>query len=554
VTAGLLLLLSLTPCFSGVAAKGDGASTVSTVSAPAPKSEVRSDYTLDQVLAGIRSRDARYRAIPLRIEYSHTVNNAQSQPPQKTDCTLLIHGRNFHNEIRDAKGRKGWEYRVNGVRAEVGRRWEGFGMLLPFNSADSKDLGDRIYYHTHDVGLDTGRTVALLVDGIESWNVTYFRETEKARNLKISQAEVNGIPCVQLSAGGAVLCLAPQYDWAVVRSGDLTARDFRRFGERIFPATLERVRHTHGFGSDFFTYRETCEIRNVSQAEDPGPDFWSIPEPKPGTWVKVAYPRWNTKWEDELGPAVTRRMVLDSVRAEQAFSWPPSGKDARIYETSRHWRDPATLELALSSEGVHGEGCQAPLPFMSADSKQIVWATYEPKQERLRLFDPTRQKEPIESRGVKLEAGFIPEHAEIRLGEALGVTFYVTNTGTQTVYLETGGDARGVRSDRFQFWAVDLEGMPAPDPHANAGHFGGKQSPPPGVAPGKAYSEKLDLSRWLKFEQPGEYLVRGRRVIQLLGKQVLSTNYVLVHPLLADFKLTIRPQDSNHPLTESQSH
>ena len=552
--AALSLFLSSTPCFSGVSARRDGSSTVSTVSTPSPTSEVLSDYTLDQVLEAIRSRNAKYRAIPLRIEYTRTVDIARRQPTQKTECTLVSHGDNFRNEVRDAKGRKGWQYRVNGVRAEVGRRWHGFDLLLPGNEADSEDVGERISYCAHDRGFSAGNVVALLVNGVESLRNTYFREAEKAGDLKITETEVNGTPCVQLSAGGAVLCLAPQYDWTIVRDGDLTARDFRRFGERVFPTTLERVTHLHDLQGHFFTYHETCKIRSVSQAEVPGPDFWKIPEPKPGTWVKVAYPRWNTKWEDELGSPVTRRMVLDCVRAEHAFAWPPTGKDARIDETSRHWRDRTKLDLALCSDGVHGGGCQFPLPFMSADGEQIVWATYEPARQRLSMFDPGRTNDRVEAQGMKFEASFVPERQEIRLGQPLSVTFYVTNTGTQTFYLETGGDSPGVRSDRFQFWAVTLEGIPAPDPYPNPGHFGGPQGPPPKVAPGDGYSEKLDLSRWVKFEQPGEYLVRGRRVIQLLTKQQVSTNYALVHPLLADFKLTVQAQDPNQVPTNGQSH
>jgi hypothetical protein len=54
----LTLLLSLTPCFSGVSAQGAGSSTASTVAATSPAPAVRSDYTLEQVLQGIRSREA----------------------------------------------------------------------------------------------------------------------------------------------------------------------------------------------------------------------------------------------------------------------------------------------------------------------------------------------------------------------------------------------------------------------------------------------------------------------------------------------------------------
>ncbi len=387
----LSLLLSLTLCFSGVSAQSDDHSTVSTAS---PAANAPPTYTLDQVLQGIRSRDAKYRATPLRIEYSHTVSHTRGQPPQKTECTLIIRGNNFRHEVRDAEGRQGWEYRANGLRAEVGRRWKGFDTILPLNGADSQELGDRIYYHAHNSGFNCESTVALLVDGIEPWRTAHFREADKAGNLKITSAEINGIPCVQLSAGGAVACLAPQYDWSIVRSYDLTARGFRRFGARWFPTTLERARTLHDFQGDFFTYRETCEIRTVVETEAPRPDFWRIPEPRPGTWVKVAYPGWSTKWEADLGPTVTKQRLLDCVRSEHAFAWPPTGKAARIYETSRHWRDRTRLDRALNAEVSPTEAPPALLPFMSADGEQIVWARYEPARQRLVMLDSAPTAEP----------------------------------------------------------------------------------------------------------------------------------------------------------------
>jgi len=46
---------------------------------------------------------------------------------------------------------------------------------------------------------------------------------------------------------------------------------------------------------------------------------------------------------------------------------------------------------------------------------------------------------------------YIPEHSEILLGEPLYVTFSVTNKGSNTFYLETGGDYR-----RLFGWGVSL--------------------------------------------------------------------------------------------------
>jgi len=174
----------------------------------------------------------------------------------------------------------------------------------------------------------------------------------------------------------------------IVRSYDLMTRGFRSFGGRFFPTVLERTLHSHDLQGGFFTFREACEIRSVSQAEDPGPGLLEHTRTEAGDLGQSGLPRWDTKWEDELGPPVTPQIVRDSVRAEHAFTWPPSGKDARIYETSRHWRDAAELDLALSSE--------VPLPFMSVDGKQIVWATYERTRQRLSMFDPARQKDARE--------------------------------------------------------------------------------------------------------------------------------------------------------------
>jgi len=117
--AVLCLLLSLTPCFSGVSAERAGLSTGSAVSAPlrGPRSAPSTPWTRcwRPSAAAMRSTgpSTAYRVLPHGQQHS-------DQPPQKTDCTLLIHGKNFRNEVRDAKGRKGREYRINGVRAEVG--------------------------------------------------------------------------------------------------------------------------------------------------------------------------------------------------------------------------------------------------------------------------------------------------------------------------------------------------------------------------------------------------------------------------------------------------
>ena len=143
---------------------------------------------------------------------------------------------------------------------------------------------------------------------------------------------------------------------------------------------------------------------------------------------------------------------------------------------------------------------------------------------------------------IKFEAGFIPEQNEILLGEPIFIVFFVTNTGTQTFYLETGGDYRGIRSSRFQFKAVDFDGRPAVDPNPEAHNQGGIVSNAK-VMPRECYREKIYLPLWLKFDRAGDYVVRGRRLLQFSEKPEFSRNYALVHQLNADFELTIQPAD-----------
>ena len=122
------------------------------------------------------------------------------------------------------------------------------------------------------------------------------------------------------------------------------------------------------------------------------------------------------------------------------------------------------------------------------------------------------------------------------------MTFYVRNTGNQAIFLETGGDGRSIRSYRFQFSATDELGNPARDPNPNFGHFGGLQGPPPEIKPGETYSEKLQFSKWIAFDRPGQYTVRGARTLQFPGTQDFSRDYALVHPLATSFHLKVLPQ------------
>jgi hypothetical protein len=89
---------------------------------------------------------------------------------------------------------------------------------------------------------------------------------------------------------------------------------------------------------------------------------------------------------------------------------------------------------------------------------------------------------------------------------------------------------------------VDADGHSAPDPYPDAPNFGGIISNPKVPSHG-SYSEKIYLPLWVKFDHPGEYVVRGQREIQFLDKEEFSRNYALVQTFHADFKLTVQPID-----------
>ncbi|MCF7731803.1 MAG: HEAT repeat domain-containing protein [Akkermansiaceae bacterium] len=148
----------------------------------------------------------------------------------------------------------------------------------------------------------------------------------------------------------------------------------------------------------------------------------------------------------------------------------------------------------------------------------------------------------VEKAGFKFDAGFIPEKSEIMVGEAIYATFYVRNTGTEPIYLETGGDGRSIRSYRFRFSATDEQGNPARDSNPNPGHFGGLQGPPSEITPGGTYSEKLELAKWLSFDRPGDYTVGCARTLQFPAKPEFTQNYALVHPLVTSFRLKVVPR------------
>ena len=146
-----------------------------------------------------------------------------------------------------------------------------------------------------------------------------------------------------------------------------------------------------------------------------------------------------------------------------------------------------------------------------------------------------------------IKAGFeyVPEHSEIVLGEPLYVTFSVTNQGFATFYLETGGDYRmAVRPGRFSFKAIDTNGVAAKDPHPDASNIGGFVFLPE-VKPHSAYSEKLFLPLWIKFDHAGQYRVHVERSLQLYADSTAHREAAVTNLGTYDFYVTVLPANSN---------
>ncbi|MBN1419506.1 MAG: HEAT repeat domain-containing protein [Planctomycetes bacterium] len=114
----------------------------------------------------------------------------------------------------------------------------------------------------------------------------------------------------------------------------------------------------------------------------------------------------------------------------------------------------------------------------------------------------------------RVETGFVPDKDEIRPAESIGITFFVRNLGAAPIFIETGGDQRGIRSDRFTIEAADPQGNPVKDPHPEATTMGGPMGmsriPPLGV-----YTYGLSLDKWCAFERPGTFTATCERTIQL---------------------------------------
>ncbi|MCX7048989.1 MAG: hypothetical protein NTX50_26315 [Candidatus Sumerlaeota bacterium] len=505
--------------------------------------------TLSEVLEALSRRDSKYRAARFRIDYKRSVGDmADRKEPRVEYDTLLTQWSFFREDARAEENGKVlcMRYRNANERASLND-------IRLYEAAEGKpltpDKTDKMRYLAHNEAHGIENTLGPIVWGAHPWTVNRWREMERYGKLVIKWETVAGVECVVLVKDGRTITLAPQYDWAPVQYDEAIATGYKQYGEYWLPEKVGLIsKPLHDFQGNFFTYAEAVEIRSVKFGEEAGfqfkfdqPSLFDPPPPSIGMKVSVPYSRWRPQWEtktwgspDDLGT----RNIGD-------FLWSDAldPRDARIWLISTFWRHKEKVRQALgparSPGRIEYDGAGVPMPFLSGDGAKILWAVFDKATPRLIKIDELAGNARITTAGASFEAGFLPNKETIATSEALTAEFYVRNTGAAPLYLETGGDGRSVRSYRFQFFAFDAEGIPARDPNPDPRHFGGLMGRPPDILPGKAYAEKIDLSRWLVFERPGDYTVVGMRQLQFTEKDTFDSNYRFVYPLRVRFQVHV---------------
>jgi HEAT repeats len=137
----------------------------------------------------------------------------------------------------------------------------------------------------------------------------------------------------------------------------------------------------------------------------------------------------------------------------------------------------------------------------------------------------TNQEVPIQ---IRLK----PDKKSIMLGEALFVTFEVTNVSGEKLCLGVGGDYRNKygRPDSFSVSVKTDEG--AELPRLEAVSFGGFVSCAP-IEVGATYTVRLFLPHWATIERTGSYRVNVKRTMTFKS-YVPSGSTTLKYSMLAD--------------------
>lgn len=264
---------------------------------------------------------------------------------------------------------------------------------------------NRIRYLAHNMAHNIESTLLPHVYGPDASFSDYFRECEKAGNLKIvtrqialSKRSTDGPQSITLEAGGHRLTVVPEWDWAITEYLGVMASGHRKHGEFWFPQLVTSSKTLSDLQGGWTTYRDEIVLTAVDTAAEIPKDALSIPEPNPGDPVAVTYPQWDPDWEDGT---VELREIRNKLGHDHHFVWSETlnEKDARLWEASLPWRDSGRVRRALEPRPGEAFGygdAGAPLPFVSKEGDRIVWAIYDPAAVKMIPVDRLPQRVMVE--------------------------------------------------------------------------------------------------------------------------------------------------------------
>lgn len=132
---------------------------------------------------------------------------------------------------------------------------------------------------------------------------------------------------------------------------------------------------------------------------------------------------------------------------------------------------------------------------------------------------------------------FVPAKEEFEPGEEVWVTLRVENVGTNTVAFMKGGRNRAARDNQYAFAAYQ-NGKQIRDV-GTTHHFGGIACVQK-IAPGGVFEDKVNLSKWFAFDEPGIYAVTGSYYMSFVNPAESSFQTVWEDYVAGEFWVRIK--------------
>jgi len=145
---------------------------------------------------------------------------------------------------------------------------------------------------------------------------------------------------------------------------------------------------------------------------------------------------------------------------------------------------------------------------------------------------PDLRKHP----GHRLVVQFKAEKEAITTNGPIWIQLHIQNVGGEEFTFLQGGRQRGFRDNQFAFSCEHFDRM-LPDignpmNHGGIGSFAR-------IPPGKIHTVRVDLSKWFRFEQSGNYALRGSYYLEIVS--TLGDGKTIWEDVIADeFTLNIR--------------